>query len=134
MVKVKITDWSEKTSMNLSIRAQHVGLTEELQSHIERRLRFVLRRFEPRVQEIVVHLHDSNGTRGGLDKQCRLTAALTGAENVMVEAVSADLRAAVDHASERLKRAVTRELKRRSDVKSSAIGKPIFNHQEGEAE
>ena len=54
-----------------------------------------------------------NADRGGIDKRCRLVAALRRHGVVVAEATHADLYAAVDEAAGRIRRSVTRAVTRR---------------------
>ena len=101
--------------MKFGIRGRHVELTEAVLGHVESRVRFALSRFGPRIRQIAVKLTDLNGPRGGFDKQCRVTATLSPSGKVMVEATAAYLHSAIDIASDRLDRSVTRELERRRE-------------------
>ena len=101
--------------MRFGIRGRHVALTEAVLAHVESRVRFALSRFGPRIRQIAVKLTDLNGPRGGFDKQCRVTATLSPSGKVMVEGTDAYLHNAIDIASDRLDRSVTRELERRRE-------------------
>ena len=102
--------------MKFSIRGRHIGLTEALLAHVERRLRFALSRFGQKIRQVAVQLTDLNGPRGGVDKQCRVTATLSPSGRVMVEEIDAALHTAIDRAAERLERSVVRELERRRET------------------
>ena len=88
-------------------------MTEALLAHVERRLRFALSRFGPKIRQAAVKLTDLNGPRGGLDKQCQITVTLSPSGKVRVEATAAALHTAIDLVFQRLERSVTRELERR---------------------
>ena len=62
--------------MDSDIRILSTGLTEVLQSYIERRLYFSLGRFGRRVGRVRVRITDVNGPRGGADKSCHISAEL----------------------------------------------------------
>jgi len=71
-----------------------------------------LEKFGRRVMDVVVHVKDMNGGKGGIDKGCHMEAHLAGLEPVNVEERHEDLRAAIDIAVERLAEAVHRHLQR----------------------
>jgi ribosomal subunit interface protein len=102
--------------MRFAIRGRHIQLTEALLAHVERRLRFALGRFGPKIRQVAVKLTDLNGPRGGLDKQCQIAVTLSPSGKVRAEATDADLHTAIDLVSERLERAVARELERRRET------------------
>jgi ribosomal subunit interface protein len=98
--------------MQFDIRGRGIPLTEALRAHCERRLRFALSRFGPRLGRVVVRLSDVNGPRGGVDKRCQAVLAVSGGRTVTVESEDADLYAAIDRVADRMGQAVSRALAR----------------------
>jgi len=92
----------------------------DLPRHIERRLRFALVRFSPRVERIVVFLQDRNGPKGGVDKVCRILAKVKGCGVVMATVVDSEWMAAVDRATRRVGHTVARQLGRLHDRRGTA--------------
>ena len=83
---------------------------------VERRIRFALSRFEPRIASIDVRLRDINGPRGGIDQQCRLVVRLRGRyASVVVEDQDVNLESAVSRGAERAARGVARALDTSTD-------------------
>lgn len=107
--------------MQISIKARGFPLTEGLQNHAERRVRFAVGSASSRVRNIVIRLADDNGPRGGVDKRCTIRATLSGAPDIIIEHQESDLYVAIDRASDRLGRTLFRQLKRahsgRADIK-----------------
>lgn len=101
--------------MRLDIRGQHIEVTTALHAHAARRLQFALGRFGQRIARVAVRLTDLNGPRGGMDKQCQMVAEMAPGGKVIVEAIDADLYAAITQAADRLGRAVARELERQRE-------------------
>lgn len=99
--------------MKIDIRTRDIDLSESLHEHIERRLLFALGRFGTRVIAVTVVLEDLNGPRGGIDKQCRMTAVVASARHLRVEVRDTDMLTAIDCAADRLGRTVAREVDRR---------------------
>ena len=90
------------------------GLVDDgLRAYIQRRLRFALGRFVPRLERIVLRLADLNGPKGGEDKRCTVAVRLRPGREVFVTHAHRDVRAAVDLAAERAGSAVAREIARR---------------------
>lgn len=108
--------------MRFAIRGRHIQLTEATVGHVERRVRFGLSGFGPRIREAVVQLTDLNGPRGGLDKQCQITVTLSPSGKVRVKGTGTDLNSAIDRAADRVERSVTRELERRRTEYRGARG------------
>lgn len=92
--------------MRLEIRSAPFSLTPALEARVRRRMRFALCRFQTGIRQVTVRLCDLNGPRGGVDKQCRIEAALRRGQTVQVEDVDADLYAAIDRAAGRLGRLI----------------------------
>ena len=90
------------------IRAGHVGTTEALREHAERKLSFALRRFHDQVRHITVRIVDVNGPRRGVDSRCSITADLIDGPRLFVDATAAWPFAAITHAARRLSEAVRR--------------------------
>jgi ribosomal subunit interface protein len=103
--------------MRLDIRGVDLAPTGAIRDHIARRLSFALSRFAGRLEEVEVRLRDENGPRGGVDKVCRVKATLRGLPTLVVEAVGADLYAAIDTAADRAGRALGRSLRRQEAVR-----------------
>lgn len=98
--------------MRTDIRGYHLTISDALRTHIERRLHFALSRFGSRILHVAVRLEDINGSRGGVDKQCRIVVALAGAGHVEVEVLDSECTNAVDRAADRIQGVVARELDR----------------------
>ena len=94
------------------MRNHGVELPEWLGMHVQRRLRFALDRFAPRINRVTVRLVDLNGPRGGIDKQCRITVELIGSKEMIVEDQHQYLCVAVDRSSGRVGHLLARALAR----------------------
>ena len=101
--------------MKLEIVGQRIGVTEAVSAHIERRLRFALGRFGARIVRVTVTLADLSEPRGGIDKRCRMIAAIVPRGEVVIEANDVEILSAIDRAAERLGRVLARELERRRE-------------------
>ena len=77
--------------MNIQIRSANVAMSTALHEHVIHRIELALRRFAPRVRRVIVRIVDLNGPKGGLDKRCRIHAALDHGGTVIAEATSADV-------------------------------------------
>lgn len=97
--------------MRLDIRGRHLTLTPALLDRVTRRLRFALGRFDRSVGRVAVRLGDDNGPRGGVDKSCRVQLRAAG-RPIVIEELDPDMYVAIDHAAERVGRAVERALAR----------------------
>lgn len=98
--------------MNIRIHARGFYLTEGLQMHAIRRIRFALEWARHDVRIVDVRLSDLNGPRGGIDKVCQIRIPLAGQPLIVVEDVDADLYAAIDRAAGRCERTLARRMGR----------------------
>ena len=98
--------------MNIRIQARGFDLTEGLQMHALRRIRFALDWARHDVRIVDVRLSDVNGPRGGIDKACQIRIPLAGHPLIVVEDIDADLYAAIDRAAGRCERTLARRLGR----------------------
>ena len=106
--------------MDVQIHIRGTDVVEALRNYVERRLHFSLGRFTGRLGRVTVKIADINGPRGGVDKSCRISAELLpGRKLVLLEAVDTNLYVAVDHATERIGRAFSRELERDRESRST---------------
>lgn len=83
-----------------------------LREHLERRLAFALGRFGAEVTAVRVWLADTNGPRGGVDKQVRLLAQGPRLHDLVVTDSDSNLLAAIDRGAERIGNAIGRALER----------------------
>jgi ribosomal subunit interface protein len=98
--------------MRISFHKQGIELDDAQRDHIELRLQFALGRFAPRVTHVAVHVADTNGRRGGVDKRCRLVTRVTGLDELVVEDHDQSFYVLIDRVTERLGHTVGRRLER----------------------
>ena len=101
--------------MLIDVMDRDVTLDEGTLEWIERRLQFALGRFAGRIRRVQVILSDTNGHRGGTDKQCRVRIALIPKGEILVEDVDTTVEAVTANAVERAARSVARWLERQRD-------------------
>lgn len=98
--------------MQVKIKCHGIASSEELNEQVTRRIGFGLRRFGAKVVTVTVRLSDTNGPRGGQDKQCRILVKIANGSLVAIEELDADVFVAIARAAERAGRAVGRHLSR----------------------
>ena len=96
--------------MQVQIRCHGIEVSEELNEQLLRRIHFALGRFASNIRSIGVHLTDTNGPRGGPDKECRVLVNTRSGDPVVIQELNVDIHAAVARAAERAGRAVDRQL------------------------
>jgi ribosome hibernation promoting factor len=103
--------------MEVEVRIQGTDLADAVRTYAARRIRFALGRFISRVGRVVIRISDVNGTRGGVDQCCHISAELLPSGKVVLEQVDADLFVAVDRSAERVGQAFRREIQRLHDAR-----------------
>ena len=93
--------------MTVDIRWKAASRSPALEEHLERRLRFALGRFAPRVRRVRALLEDVNGPRGGVDKRCAIEIQAPGG-SLRVEVRDSDFYVAVDRAADAAARKLAR--------------------------
>lgn len=111
--------------MQIDIQTSRLDLAPEHREQIRRRASFALSRLLPRVARVEVRLADINGTRGGVDKQCRVLVTLTHGPAAVVEDLDADLPTLIDRALARAGRAAAKRVQRdgrpRTEPRSASV-------------
>lgn len=103
---------SRENDMQISINDHQDNLTHELREFAERRLRFALSRFTPRIDQVSLMVVDFNGPRGGVDKRCSVTVKLHRAAPIRVSSEDAEIEASIARAADKVGRAVARAIER----------------------
>jgi len=98
--------------MQIDILASRLPLAAEHREQIRRRASFALSRLQARIARVEVRLSDINGTRGGIDKQCRVLVTLTSGPATVIEDLDADLPTLIDRAFARVGRVVAKRIER----------------------
>ena len=101
--------------MQIEVQARGFTLTQAIRGYIDRRLRFALSDRYAQINRVRVRLSDINGPRGGCDKRCHLQVLLPGQTGVVIEDTESNLYVAIDRASDRTRRTLTRRLSRQRD-------------------
>jgi ribosome-associated translation inhibitor RaiA len=102
----------EVVHMLIETRAMGFVLTDAIRRHVESRVESALAPVAGWVLNVTARVEDVNADRGGIDKRCGLVACLRGRGVAVVEALNADLYAAIDEAASRLRRASVRSVTR----------------------
>jgi predicted component of type VI protein secretion system len=82
----------------------------EANARLEEKVRAKLKRFESRLTDVEVHVTDTNGDKGGIDKRVSLEARVNGHAPVAVHAESDRVETAVGAAADKAARALEHAL------------------------
>jgi ribosome hibernation promoting factor len=99
--------------MQVELRIRDTARRDRLRAHVERRLRFALRRFGNRVHRVVVRrgrVNGIRGVRGTGEARCHVEVRLPPSGTVTVKETSTDLFATIDRASGRVEGFVAHRL------------------------
>ena len=107
--------------MKVSIQFKDLRVTASDRQRIEDRVRLALTRFAPLIHGLIATVSDENGSRGGVDKRCRLVVRLH-ADTVVVNEQAGAVMAAVTRAAERAARSVARIHQRAVDARQTVLG------------
>jgi len=106
--------------MQVEIRGKGLRVTDVLSTYIQRRLVFALGRFGRRVERVLVRVEDTNGPKGGIDKQCRVAVVVPHFTTAMMEGRDSNIRVAINRAVAKASRYVAGRLKQPYWAKPSA--------------
>jgi len=98
--------------MQIHIQARSFTLTKSLRKYIEHKLKSSLSSCQDRLQRVVVRLKDTNGPRGGVDKQCHVHVVVPGMSDVIIEDTENNMYAAIDRATDRASLVVNKKVSR----------------------
>ena len=110
--------------MQIDIQTFRLALEPEHREQIRRRASFALSRLQARIARVEVRLSDINGTRGGVDKQCRVLVTLTHGPAAVVEDLDADLPTLIDRAIARAGRVTAKRVER--ETRQRAAPRSVF--------
>lgn len=99
--------------MQFDIRRQGIDIDDDAKARLERRLEFALGRLGRHVNRVWIYLADENGSRGSVDKRCRILVRLQHLPDVLIEDHDTSLLVLIDRSVNRAGLAVRRELGRR---------------------
>lgn len=98
--------------MNISSRAQGFELSSAIDTFVRDEIRAALERFNEDIISVDVFLKDTNGPKGGVDKQAVMRVQLRGRQQITLQTTREDLYAAVRISIKRAKRAVRRSVRK----------------------
>ena len=98
--------------MNISSRAQGFELSSAIDRFVRDEIRSSLERYTEDVISVDVFMKDTNGPKGGIDKQVVLRIQLRGRQQITLQTTREDLYAAVRITIKRAKRAVRRSVRK----------------------
>jgi putative sigma-54 modulation protein len=116
--------------MKVLMRGVHLSLTDGLKSYVQEHLVDHIERLcdDQEASEIDISLVDTNGPKGGLDKECRVTVRLPGLSAIHVTEAAETLHQTIDAARDRMENTLKRTLERRRDVSNQGLPQDIASN------
>jgi ribosome-associated translation inhibitor RaiA len=111
----------------VELHSQDLRLPREIVGYASEKVHVKLDKFGKRVTEVVLHIKDMNGRKGGVDKACHAEARLAHLAPVNVEERHHDLRAVIDLALDHLVEAVHRHTER-ARTRPRDQGRKVVRH------
>lgn len=109
--------------MRIYLQTHGFELTSEIDAHVRKQLERNLARSKQHIIAVDVFLGDINGPKGGADKKALVCVQLNSRLAVSLEAVHADLYAAIALAARKAKRAVKRSVRKHKRIEKSDLRK-----------
>jgi ribosomal subunit interface protein len=108
--------------MKVLMRGVHLDLTESLRDYANRHLVDPLAKYiEDDASEIEIALVDTNGPKGGVDQECRVTVRMPGFSGMHVTETSETIFQSIDAARDTLERVIKRTIEKRRDVSANGL-------------
>lgn len=98
--------------MNISIKAQGFDVTAAIDAFVREEVRLTLARYADDIVSVDIFLKDTNGPKGGVDKQVLMHIHLRGLRPLALLTTREDLYGAIKLASKKAKRVVRRNLRK----------------------
>lgn len=99
----------------VELRSPDWELTDGLRQYALEHIAAKLEKHAGHIQSVIIRFEDMNGSKGGVDKTCRIEVLLPHSQPLVVHENHHDLRAAMDLAADRAERTVQREVERMRD-------------------
>jgi putative sigma-54 modulation protein len=107
--------------MKVIVKGVHLRVSRALKRHIEQHLVGPISGFyDNSAAELSVHLVDTNGPKGGLDKEVRITVRIPGTKSLHVTETTDNIYKSIVLARERIERLAKRQISRRRTRPPSA--------------
>lgn len=99
--------------MKLTVNFRNIKGDPETIEHIDRRLSFGFSRIRHKVESLEITIADTNGPKGGVDKQCQIVIKPVRLKRLIVTERRANLNEALDRCIERAIQSLNRRLRRK---------------------
>lgn len=102
--------------MKLLLRGVHLSLSPRHKAYVQAHLHEpLLRIYRDEAAEMDVHLADTNGPKGGEDKECRVTVRLPNQPSIHITERGENIFACIDITRDRLERILKRDISKQRE-------------------
>ncbi len=98
--------------MNITCKTQGFELSSAIDTFVRNEVRTGLERFVEEIISVDVFMKDTNGPKGGVDKQVVMRVQIRGRQQITLQTTRDDLYAATRISVKRVKRALRRTLRK----------------------
>jgi putative sigma-54 modulation protein len=112
---------SWRRSMNITTRTQDFEMSNAIDQFVRDQVRAALRRLSEDIIAVDVFMKDSNGPKGGIDKQALIRVQLRNGQVIALETEHHNLYAAIKSGSKRTKRAVRQHLRKSQRIQKQRM-------------
>jgi putative sigma-54 modulation protein len=116
--------------MKVLMRGVHLSLSDGLKTYVQEHLVGHIEKLcdDQEASEIDISLVDTNGPKGGMDKECRVTVRLPGLSAIHVTEAAETLHQAIDASRDRMENTLKRTLERRRDVQNQGLPQDVASN------
>lgn len=118
--------------MKVSIMAQEYEDGAPIDAFVRHEITAALERFSDEIVSVDVFMKDTNGPKGGLDKQVLLRVRMRGGRQFALHTTKDNLYAATRVSAKRARRAVKRSLGKAQRIEKLSLKKPVGRAPGGE--
>ncbi|WNG28816.1 ribosome-associated translation inhibitor RaiA [Cystobacter fuscus] len=112
--------------MKVLMRGVHLQLTDSLRDYATRHLVDPIAKFiDDEASEVDISLVDINGTKGGVDQECRVTVRMAGFSGIHVTETAETMFQAIDSVRDRLENTIKRTVEKRRDVSNDGLPQDV---------
>jgi ribosome-associated translation inhibitor RaiA len=107
--------------MDITTRAQDFEMSQAIDRFVREQVRAALWRLREDIIAVDVFMKDSNGPKGGIDKQALIRVRLRNRQVIALETEHENLYAAVKKGAKRTKQAVRRHLRKSQRIQKQRV-------------
>jgi ribosome hibernation promoting factor len=108
--------------MKVLMRGVHLDLTDSLRDYANQHLVDPITKYiDDEATEVEIALVDINGTKGGVDQECRVTVRMPGFSGIHITETAETMFQAIDALRDRLEKTIKRTVEKRREASSQGL-------------